>query len=47
MENLLFLGVPVLKHIMVYCIFGIKAKAVKGEAWALPFISCAQDIVGL
>ena len=24
-----------------------KAKAVKGEGWALPFISCAQDIVGL
>ena len=24
-----------------------KDKAVKGERWALPFISCAQDTVGL
>ena len=24
-----------------------KNKAAKGEGWALPFISCAQDIVGL
>ena len=24
-----------------------KDKAVKGEGWALPFISCAQDTVGL
>ena len=24
-----------------------KAKAVKGEGWAPPFISCAQDKVGL
>ncbi|MEW8547075.1 MAG: hypothetical protein AB2693_26465 [Candidatus Thiodiazotropha sp.] len=24
-----------------------KVKAVKGEEWAPPFISCAQDTVGL
>ena len=24
-----------------------KDKAAKGEGWALPFISCAQDTVGL
>ena len=24
-----------------------KDKAAKGEEWALPFISCAQDTVGL
>ena len=24
-----------------------KAKAAKGEGWAPPFISCAQDTVGL
>ena len=24
-----------------------KVKAMKWEQWALPFISCAQDIVGL
>ena len=24
-----------------------KDKATKGEGWALPFISCAQDTVGL
>ena len=24
-----------------------KDKAAKGEEWALPFISCAQDAVGL
>ena len=30
------------------CVFQLgKDKAGKGEGWALPFISCAQDTVGL
>ena len=41
----LFLSARIL-HPYLYFELG-KAKAVKGEGWAPPFVSCAQDTMGL
>ena len=37
----------VISIISMYIIISYKHKAAKGEGWAPPFISCAQDTVGI
>ena len=40
------LSLSTLQQEGIFCELG-KDKAAKGEGWAAPFISCAQDTVGL